>query len=448
MKAVYGPTSHCTGPAPLRSCMSASLTLRRSLPIKSQRSMTNLRHRVHQDRGVAAAVASTDSRSNAVAAKGRAAEVVAEFYKRYNSGDVEGVMELMADRVSYHDLALYQEPFVGRAAVRAYFEKVTSIVPPDLKFTFEASAGDDRAVGIRWHVELEGHEFPFSRGVSFYEVDEQGKITSARDLVESAAKPGSAALYALKVLAPVIRRLGPKANPANLPPTSGLIMWGFYAAYLLHIILGTTAPGRAAWQQTPESLTRVLNESINFFYVNIWLNIVPAVASHPVSEAQFNFVIAWGLMLGVFIFADKKAEKVPNKLAFFLGNAFITNLVFIPWMALRECQREPSQEGPDTRTVLLLPVWAPFTAAICLGVGMLSLGWAVAARPEYGGLAERWQYYLQSVTSDRIFYAFAVDAVLYTVWQAALMPKEAGRLRFVPFFGLGAYLLGTNRSTK
>lgn len=45
------------------------------------------------------------------------------------------------------------------------------------------------------HVELEGGiEFPFSRGVSFYEINEQGKIVFARDIVEPAMKPGGAAL--------------------------------------------------------------------------------------------------------------------------------------------------------------------------------------------------------------------------------------------------------------
>lgn len=33
----------------------------------------------------------------------------------------------------------------------------------------------------------------------------------------------------MQVLAPVVRRLGPKADPGALPPTSGLIMWSFYA---------------------------------------------------------------------------------------------------------------------------------------------------------------------------------------------------------------------------
>ena len=56
-----------------------------------------------------------------------------EFYSAYNCGDVNAVMGLMADDVSYHDLALYNEPFRGKEAVRAYFERVTSTVPGDLK---------------------------------------------------------------------------------------------------------------------------------------------------------------------------------------------------------------------------------------------------------------------------------------------------------------------------
>lgn len=63
------------------------------------------------------------------------------------------------------------------------------------------------------------------------------------------------------------------------------------AAYLWHILLSPGAPGAAAWQQSAEALQSVFNESINFFYVNVGLNVVglsplPAVASHPVSEVS------------------------------------------------------------------------------------------------------------------------------------------------------------------
>lgn len=45
------------------------------------------------------------------------------------------------------------------------------------------------------HLELNGEEFPFSRGLSFYELNEDGKIISARDIPEPTFKPGDAAFY-------------------------------------------------------------------------------------------------------------------------------------------------------------------------------------------------------------------------------------------------------------
>ena len=44
-------------------------------------------------------------------------------------------------------------------------------------------------------MQLNGFEFPFSRGASFYEVTEAGQILYGRDLVEPALKPGSSALF-------------------------------------------------------------------------------------------------------------------------------------------------------------------------------------------------------------------------------------------------------------
>ena len=51
-------------------------------------------------------------------------------------------------------------------------------------------------------MDLAGNEFPFSRGVSFYEVNDDGKITSARDCVEPALKPGASALQVRIALRP------------------------------------------------------------------------------------------------------------------------------------------------------------------------------------------------------------------------------------------------------
>lgn len=93
---------------------------------------------------------------------------------------------------------------------------------------------------------------------SFYELDSEGRILYARDLVEPALKPGSSALLVglesmarfsrmlclrhavahmlpaaqgLKLLAPIVRKLGPRANPAMLKelPTRAIAVWLFYA---------------------------------------------------------------------------------------------------------------------------------------------------------------------------------------------------------------------------
>ena len=42
----------------------------------------------------------------------------------------------------------------------------------------------------------------------------------------------------------------------------------------------------------------------------------------------------------------------------------------------------------------------------------------------------------------RVFFAFIVDASLYSVWQSSFLENTSGaRFRYVPFFGLAAYLL-------
>lgn len=340
------------------------------------------------------------------------------------------------------------------------------------------------------------------------------------------------------------------------------------AAYMWHITGPSGAPGLPAWQTPPDTLRAVLNESINLFYINIGLaavhlNPLPAVASHPVSEAShsrehnplhrklcsmfnaspaahlafilpacalplqalFNVVIAWSLMLGPLMFADRKAANVPRKWPLYIGSLvsrllsqqrphsrgneiviqlmhamtvlcfwsqFITNIFFVPFIALRESMPAPvskqlSREEDQRR----LPSWSPLAGWIAAAVFAISVGWAAVARPEFGGIAERLQYLTDNASNDRLVmcgcrccpssatlydkhafaskvaalhhpatimftsspylpqisyplrrvtYAFVLDVILYAVWQAVLMPPSAGRLRFIPFGGLVSWL--------
>ncbi|PSC68605.1 polyketide cyclase [Micractinium conductrix] len=396
-----------------------------------------------------------------------AADTVRAYYDRYNARDIDGVLDLMAEDVYYHDM-IYEDAFCGLPELTAYFKKVEALIPDDVRFVVEdLTEGDPRRCGVRWHVELtddrgQSVEFPFSRGVSFYEVNDQGKIIYARDCVEPALKPGSSALGGIGVIAPLVRKLGPNANPAvlkTLPIASGL-MWAFYAGYFLLVMLSTAAPGLPAWQTPPETLQTVLNESYNYFYINIGLaqlglNPVPCIAEHPVSEALFNFVNAWSLMFWPVMVADPLGRRVPNKFPIWVGTQFLTN-VFLPiYLALRLRPDPPAASADDASSgsgsaaapaqapPTALPSYAPIFGGVALAVGAVSVWWALEARPEAGDLAARWAYFSGLLASSRVDWAFGVDASLYAVWQAWLLGAAgaAPLYRFVPFFGMAAWLL-------
>ncbi|KAG1670978.1 hypothetical protein FOA52_014367 [Chlamydomonas sp. UWO 241] len=398
---------------------------------------------------------STSSLSPAPKVVVSAKDVIIKYYDAYNRGDIKTIETLLAEDCSYHDM-IYEEPFVGRAEVVKYLTKVFNMLPKDLKFVMEdVTEGDSRKVGIMWHVECgDGIPFPFSRGCSFYTLNDQGQIVQARDLVESPTKPGTASLSALGAITPIIRALGPASNPSRAP-LGAAALWAFYAAYTAYIMLGTSAPGAPAWQTPPEVLEQVLNLSLNFFYVNIGLDaigahLVPCVADHPVYEALFNAINAWSLMCVPLLLSDGRAAKVANRPAWAAGVMFLTNVFFIPFMALRAApEPEPPGAPPPAAFVSArkpppsdaLPAWAPAIGAVCAAVGVLSIGWAAGARPEVGDLAARADYFQTMFSSDRVFYAFIIDAGLYSVWQSMLLEGAEAKFRYIPFFGLAAYLI-------
>lgn len=127
-----------------------------------------------------------------------------------------------------------------------------------------------------------------------------------------------------------------------------------------------------------------------------------------------------------------------------------------PVMAMRAAP-EPLKEGTAGTALPIpkpvpqnkpLPGWAPAIGGVSLAVGLLSIGWFLGARPEYGDLAARVDYFNTMFNNDRVFYAFIVDAGLYSVWQALLLSDAQAKYRFVPFFGLCAYLLSGGGSKE
>ena len=127
----------------------------------------------------------------------------------------------------------------------------------------------------------------------------------------------------------------------------------------------------------------------------------------------------------------------------------LTNIFFIPWMALRLM---PAKEGRFTMDKSRaekpgLPGFAPALGAAAIVVGTVSIAWATLARPEFGGFADRISHFSRMYSSDRVFYAFVLDTWLYAVWQALLMEDAPLRYRLVPFFGAAAWLVNPEKSS-
>ena len=90
-------------------------------------------------------------------------------------------------------------------------------------------------------------------------------------------------------------------------------------------------------------------------------------------------------------------------------------------------------------------------------VGLVSVVWFAVGRYEsgFGSVAERWQYLIHYISTDRPAYAFVWDMGLYSVFQAWLIKDNMGgrdalmeKLRFLPFFGLAAFLITRPASPK
>ena len=66
---------------------------------------------------------------------------------------------------------------------------------------------------------------------------------------------------------------------------------------------------------------------------------VPCVAEHPVSEAAFNFVAAWGLMMWPAMLADPRGVRVRGKFQIWLGSWFLSEWAAVGRRVHAGCRR-------------------------------------------------------------------------------------------------------------
>lgn len=214
-----------------------------------------------------------------------------------------------------------------------------------------------------------------------------------------------------------------------------------------------------------QALTDALKLSLNFGYVTPFVLPTVAPVMHPVLEAIFHAVVAWAVLLLAFSsLAVTRPRDRPTITPFLIGSLFLTNLIYLPYLVLRNAATPKAPEHADKLSYPLderTPFidftessWLPITAVTLLGV---SLPWALFARPHFGDIITRFHTFATTVLhGDILAYSFCLDLLVFACFQSTLVGDDSRTrswssehvreravtaARWLPFFGLAFYLL-------
>ncbi|KAK3008725.1 hypothetical protein RJ639_013128 [Escallonia herrerae] len=276
-----------------------------------------------------------------------------------------------------------------------------------------------------------------------------------------------------------------------------LVLWLAEGIYILWLFLLPYAPGDPVWAISSDTVNSLVGLSLNFFFLLPLMNsgtidvpfysnhdnfcyelvgrvvgirLIDAPVLHPMSEGLFNFVIGWTFMFAPLLFTDRKRNRYKESLDVLWGfQMFLTNryvivslielfydaAFLIPYMAIR--LNEADAQYPPRKASRLGSVMtngATIVGVVGGAVCLISTLWALFGRADgnFGSLTDRWEFLVSYLGSERLAYAFIWDICLYIVFQPWLIGDnlqnvQEGKadivkyLRFVPVFGLVAYLL-------
>lgn len=251
----------------------------------------------------------------------------------------------------------------------------------------------------------------------------------------------------------------PPITNETVPLSSRVLPILAFAAYVPSIF---SFPGGEPG--TPGTATGAFIEafqlSLNFAFVTPTLFPSQAPILHPFYEAMFNAVIAWALLLIGFASEDlSRRQRVPYGPTAVVA-AFLTNLIYLPFLAVRRANSTPVARVPRADASLLLRIAeSRFLPVTAIALVFLSGAWALLARPEYGALAQRIADFRTVLSADALAHSLAFDALAFCFFQATLVADDVRRrawtgprcdtavvvARVVPFFGLCFYLWERNK---
>ena len=317
-------------------------------------------------------------------------------------------------------------------------------LPGSFDFVVDDVAATTDKVGVAWHVENDGSPLAFTRGASFYALDGEGRIRTGHEIPEKAPPKGG---YG-RTLA---RRF--RDEPVRYVPA---LLWAAYM-YVLFVSDGIL-PGANALALEARTWEEVRDLSLNFFLVAPALGLPFAPVVHPLLEGVFNLLLAWAAMFAGFL-SDEREDK-PNLLPFgpmLVGMQFLTSGFLLPYLFARtpEPRDAPVVYREDISGDLQAKVaeWRPLGGGLA-GVGAASIAWGLLARPEFGDFHERCRSFGELLSIDRVGSSFLVDLVIFAAFQGWFVDDDLRRrgvedgelaalrntAKFVPFFGLAAYL--------
>jgi len=326
---------------------------------------------------------------------------------------------------------------------------VADALPSSFKFCIDEIADGGEFVGVQWHVENDGQALPFTRGCSMYRADPStGKLISGFDVPEPAPiKPGSASLSVLSLASKLISE-----------PIRALPLFVFVSYVVIVFLSNGILPGKDALAFEQATWEEVRDLSLNYWLISPLLQLPFAPVLHPGLEGIFNLLLAWAGLFAGFMSDGRPGRPSGSMLGTVIGMQFLTNAIYLPYLVTRS--PEPSTGAEPVYREDLDPNEALVSENRLLGpvlatVGVGSVCWGLWARPEFGDFPTRWSSLLAFLSGDRLGTSFVVDLVLFSFFQGWLVDDDLRRrgvadgdlgtlravAKFVPFFGLVAYML-------
>jgi ketosteroid isomerase-like protein len=219
--------------------------------------------------------------------------IVERYFGFWNERKMDDAIACFSDDCTYED-TLYSAKFMGKAALKSHLFRVADSLPDSFQFKIDTISEDNSKskssinIGVKWHVESDGANLPFTRGCSMYTVTD-GLISSGFDVPEPVIKSGDISLQILSFLKNI------------LLDRKRLILVAAWSFYCWFLFLSDIAPGNSALKFDPNVLKEVLDLSLNFWLVFPILSTDSAPVLHPVLEGTFNLVLVYSALFFGFL---------------------------------------------------------------------------------------------------------------------------------------------------